>query len=152
MTETRQAGRAGAEPAGAAADTRFDMPAVDDPAETEVGIILLALDADRLLAGLGMASAAEDPGRVAIAVDLLRHQRLDVDGMVGAGAGYWRAMRAAVAAAYPEPAFSASVRQSFTRAFRALGTPALGRVGLATRVYLTVCWLRRAEVDSVAGV
>ena len=42
-------------------DTRFDMPDVDDPASTEAGVIMLGQNADRLLAGLGFASLAEDP-------------------------------------------------------------------------------------------
>ncbi|WP_255482083.1 DUF6187 family protein, partial [Amycolatopsis sp. SID8362] len=33
-------------------DTRFALPEVDAPAATEVGVILLGLEADRLLAGL----------------------------------------------------------------------------------------------------
>ena len=134
------------------ADTRFDMPAVDDPPETEAGVVLLGLDADRLLAGLGMAALAEDAGAIAVTVDRMRHGRpgLDVDGLVRAGAGYWRAMRPVLESAYPSPAFSASVRQSWTRAYRTLDTPALGPVGTATRVYLTACWLRRAEVDALA--
>ncbi|GAA4294285.1 hypothetical protein GCM10023148_56530 [Actinokineospora soli] len=57
-------------------DTRFDMPGVDDPVDTEVGVILLGLDADRLLAGLGLASLAEDPGRVAVTVDRVRHDQV----------------------------------------------------------------------------
>ncbi|GGS31655.1 DUF6187 family protein [Actinokineospora fastidiosa] len=143
MTETRVAEQT---------DLRFAMPAVDDPVDTEVGIILLGLDADRLLAGLGMTSLADDPGRVAVTVDRMRHGRpgLDADGLVRAGAGYWRAIRPSIAAAYPEPAASASVRQSWNRAYRALDTPALGPIGLATRVYLTACWLRRADVDALA--
>lgn len=133
-------------------DLRFAMPGVDDPVDTEVGVILLGLDADRLLAGLGMASMAEDPGRIAVAVDRIRHGRpgLDADGLVRAGAGYWRAMRPLLSAAYPAPGFSASVRQSWTRAYRALDTPALGPIGLATRVYLTACWLRSTDVDALA--
>lgn len=134
------------------ADPRFDMPAVDDPPSTEVGVILLGLAADRLLTGLGMAALSEDPGAIAVTVDRLRHGKpaVELDGLVRAGAGYWRAMRPALEVAYPSPAFSASVRQSWTRAYRALDTPALGPVGPSARVYLTACWLRRAEVDALA--
>ena len=132
-------------------DLRFAMPAVDDPPETEVGIILLGLDADRLLAGLGMAALAEDAGRIAVAVDRVRHGRPgpDTAALVRAGAAFWLRMRPALEAAYPSPSRSASVRQAWNRAFGALGSGALGPVGMAARVYLTACWMRRAEVDAL---
>ncbi|MFC5286338.1 DUF6187 family protein [Actinokineospora guangxiensis] len=132
-------------------DLRFEMPAVDDPPETEVGVILLGLDADRLLAGLGMAALAEDAGRIAVAVDRVRHGRPgpDTAALVAAGAQFWLRMRPALQRACPSPSRSASVRQAWNRAFGALGHEALGPVGTAARVYLTACWMRRSEVDAL---
>ena len=132
-------------------DLRFEMPAVNDPPETEVGVILLGLDADRLLAGLGMASLAEDAGRIAAAVDRVRHGKpgADADALLRAGVEYWLRMRPVLEAAYPSPSRSASVRQAWGRAFGALGPSVLGPVGVAARVYLTACWLRRSEVDAL---
>src|SRR5262249_11046326 len=42
-------------------DGVFSFPAVDDAPTTEVGVILMGLDAERLLAGLGTAALGDDP-------------------------------------------------------------------------------------------
>jgi hypothetical protein len=39
-------------------DSRFDLPDLGSSAEEEAGVILLGLDPDRLLAGLGFAGLA----------------------------------------------------------------------------------------------
>jgi hypothetical protein len=44
--------------------SEFLMPGVDDDPSTEAGVILLGLDAERLLAGLAAAARADDPGLV----------------------------------------------------------------------------------------
>ncbi|MGQ0841200.1 DUF6187 family protein [Actinokineospora sp.] len=131
-------------------DTRFDLPAVDDSASTEVGVILLGLDAERLLAGLGMASLADDLGRVTTLVDQLRHDlgaRLTIEAAVAAGAHRWRSVRAALAEADPHPTTSAAVRQAWTKTYALVAGADIGDTGPATRVYLTACRLRRADVD-----
>lgn len=135
-------------------DTRFGMPAVDQPALTEIGVILSGLDTDRLLAGLGVAAADNDPTAAVLRVDQLRHA--DARGMadaVVAGARFWLAVRDALAAKDQVPSVSASIRQAWDRALRtarAAEQDITEPVGLAGRAYLAACWLRCAEVDRMA--
>jgi Family of unknown function (DUF6187) len=135
-------------------DTRFGMPAVDQPALTEVGVILSGLDTDRLLAGLGMAMAGTDPTAAVLRVDQLRHG--DQQGMadaVVAGAHTWLAVRDTLAAKDQGPSVSASIRQAWDRALRtvrAAESDIAQPVGLAGRAYLAACWLRCTEVDRLA--
>lgn len=135
-------------------DTRFGMPAVDQPALTEVGVILSGLDTDRLLAGLGVATAGNDPTAAVLRVDQLRHG--DEQGMadaVVAGAQQWLAVRDVLAARDQGPSVSASIRQAWDRALRtvrAAETDITEPVGLAGRAYLAACWLRCTEVDRLA--
>ncbi|MER6800196.1 DUF6187 family protein, partial [Amycolatopsis mediterranei] len=53
-------------------DLRFVLPDVEAPAAVEAGVILLGLDADRLLAGLGLARLADDAALVTQVVDQAR--------------------------------------------------------------------------------
>ncbi len=141
-------------------DTRFSLPSVHDPASTEVGVILLGLDADRLLAGLGMAAASElagDPAVVALLVDEARHGLRPREWKSGpepafpltsaalSGARRWRSLRAGLAAAGPATV-SAAPRQAWAQTYRALAAAAPAGEP-ATHSYLTACWLRRVEVD-----
>ncbi|WP_020670859.1 DUF6187 family protein [Amycolatopsis nigrescens] len=132
-------------------DTRFSLPAVDAPASTEVGVILLGLDAERLLAGLGLATLADDPGLVALAVDQVRHGALTQftqEGLVEAGATRWRCLRSTLGA----PDAAGSLRQTWERAIRSLthsDGPAPGP-GPASAAYLAACWLRREDIDRFA--
>jgi hypothetical protein len=126
------------------------MPSVDDSPSTEVGVILLGLEAERLLAGLGLASLADDPAAVALSVDHARHGatlRLATDALIDAGCRQWTSARAAVAAVAEGVPGSASPRQAWKLAERALNTMDLLTTGPACRVYLTACWLRRNEID-----
>jgi hypothetical protein len=136
-------------------DTRFTLPGTDDPPEVEIGVILLGLDADRLLAGLGVAGPDDDATTVTLRVDQLRH---DVPGdttladAVAAGAARWRAARDTLAAADPGAIRTAALRQLWTGANDTVAAaarvdPTLGAFGPAQRAYLAACWLRRAEVD-----
>lgn len=133
-------------------DTRFALPAVDDPASTEVGVILMGLDAPRLLAGLGIATLADDPTLVTLMVDRVRHDvpgDLDIDGLIATGARRWHTARRALASVdRSRAAPSAALRQAWAQASRAVDAADLGRPGPAGRAYLTACWLRRTEVDS----
>jgi Family of unknown function (DUF6187) len=132
--------------------TGFVLPNVAATAHSEVGVILLGLDAVRLLTGLGMAVLADDPGRVAVTVDLLRHgpAALDAAAFTDSGARYWRGVRARLAGAVPDVPMSADPRGHFERVHLALGSGGLGELGCATRTYLAACWLRRADVDPAA--
>jgi hypothetical protein len=132
-------------------DTRFDMPSVDSPASTEVGVILLGLDAERLLAGLGMATLADDPTAVALSVDHVRHGVAAIapsaEALVEAGCLRWTAASGALAALAPELSGSASPRQAWPKAERLVETLDPLGTGPACRAYLTACWLRRNEID-----
>lgn len=129
-------------------DTRFTLPAVDDPASTEVGIILLGLDAERLLAGAGLAWLGDDPALITLAVDQLRHDAPvaeSLDGLVESGIRRWHQVRATLAAAAPvSQTGSLRVMWERTQAMLAAELPGLSP---ASTAYLTACWLRRDDVD-----
>jgi hypothetical protein len=134
-------------------DTRFSLPAIDESPLTEAGVVLMGLDARRLLAGLGMAISADDPALVALAVDEAQHGvagHSPFDALVEAGAQRWHGARDAVAAASREAAPSASLRQGWARTLRAVTACDVGGTGTATRAYLAACWLRREDVDRCA--
>lgn len=106
-------------------DPRFALTAVDDPPLTETGVMLMGLDAERLLAGLGMAALADDPAQVALAVDRARHGvelRLTFDTLVEAGVRRWREARAALDAAGSTGAPPASLRKTWERTLALLET------------------------------
>lgn len=131
-----------------AADTLFTLPAVDDPASTEVGIILLGLDADRLLAGVGLAQLGDDPALVTLAVDQLRHGamlEIGPESLVASGIQRWQHVRAVLASA-PPVAKTGSLRLTWERTSAVL-TSAIADLGPASIAYLTACWLRRDDID-----
>ncbi|MFE0025283.1 DUF6187 family protein [Amycolatopsis sp. NPDC059021] len=135
----------------AAHDTRFSLPSIDDPASTEVGVILMGLDADRLLAGVGLARLADDPALVTLAVDQARHgalDRLGPDALVEAGRDRWRAVRPAIEAGLAVTA-AGSLRLEWAQTTERVTTAVPG-LGPASAAYLTACWLRRADVDRLA--
>lgn len=135
-------------------DTRFTLPAVDDPPLTETGVILMGLDAERLLTGLGLANLADDPALVALSVDQLRHsgvQRLPVRALLAAGARCWLAVRGALRAAGEGATLSGSPRQAWGGALHLVRTAGPLEAGPATVAYLAACWLRRREVDGCAA-
>lgn len=135
-------------------DTRFSLPAIDDPPDTEVGVILMGLDAERLLAGLGMATLAEDPALVALTVDHARHDatmRIAFDDLIDAGCHRWRSARETLTAATP---MSASLRAAWAQMLGVVagtdgtdGAAGAAGSGPASRAYLAACLLRRNEVD-----
>jgi hypothetical protein len=134
-------------------DPRAALPNVDDPPLTETGVILMSLQADRLLAGLGAAGPADDPAEVAFVVDRARHGAGSVvlETLVSAGVERWLHARVALDATGWLPPASGSLRQSWTQTLALLdsidGLPARGP---AERAYLATCWIRRAAVDAVA--
>lgn len=131
-------------------DTRFSLPGIDDPASTEAGVILMGLDADRLLAGLGLASLADDPTMVTLVVDQARHGALTgipFDVLVDAGVARWRAARPTLDELGPTEALAGAVRRVWERTLTAFGSAELGELGPACRAYLVACWVRRVEVD-----
>jgi hypothetical protein len=126
------------------------LPAVDDLASTEVGIILLGLDVERLLAGVGVARLADDPALVALAVDQARHgvAGFGFPELVAVGCAGWRAARAAVGFR-PGASAPAALRRAWAEATECVAA-ALPGAGPASIVYLTACSLRREEVDQLA--
>ena len=48
---------------GTGYDTEFALPAVDDEPDTEIGVLLMGLESERVLAGLGVAADGRRPGR-----------------------------------------------------------------------------------------
>lgn len=134
----------------------FAMPAVDQPAETETGVILAGLDAPRLLAGLGLASLADDATLVTLLVDQVRHSggggELTMRELHELGARRWREVRPALAAAGATAPLSGSVRQSWERAVRVVtGAGTVGPVGPGSQAYLAACWLRHDAVDELVS-
>ncbi|WP_410569628.1 DUF6187 family protein [Amycolatopsis sp. cmx-4-61] len=131
-------------------DSRFTLPDVDAWPETEAGVILLGLEPDRLLAGLGFAALADDPAMVTQVVDQARHGvfAADLAGLAEAGVARWRALRPALAAVPGRPAVGA-LRQEWANSadLVAVAVPGTGPAALA---YLTACWIRRDEIDRLA--
>ncbi|MEV7097692.1 DUF6187 family protein [Amycolatopsis sp. NPDC051045] len=131
-------------------DTRFALPAIDDPGSTEVGIILLGLDAERLLAGVGFARLADDPALVTQAVDQARHgvAGFGFPGLVAGGCARWRGVRDAVGDP-PGTSSPAALRGAWVEAIERVAA-AVPEAGPASIAYLTACSLRRGEVDRLA--
>ncbi|MEU8774903.1 DUF6187 family protein [Streptomyces sp. NPDC048606] len=131
-------------------DPRFSFTPIDEPAFTEIGVMLMGLDADRLLAGLGMAALADDPAQVALAVDRVRHgvtAVLGFDALVEAGLHRWRSARGAIEAAGAQGPAPVSLRRAWDQAMRLLAYCDLGDVGPATLAHLAACRLRQDEID-----
>ncbi|GAB1511511.1 DUF6187 family protein [Actinophytocola sp. KF-1] len=136
-------------------DTEFALPAVDEEPGTELGVLLMGLGPERLLAGLGVAvgEAPEDPVTATLVVDQLRHgARPDrtFAAALAAGAARWRAVRPRLAETAPATAYrSAALRRQWTAAADVV-TAAAVTDGAAQRVYLAACWLRRTDIDRLA--
>jgi len=125
----------------------FLLPDVDAPASTETGVILLGLEADRLLAGLGLATLADDPTLVTTVVDQARHgavRGLTMPALIDLGAQRWRRTRPAFDGFTPP---SVALRQLWAHAEQAVDKAGIGQLGPAGRAYLAACWLRRVELD-----
>ncbi|TDV41082.1 DUF6187 family protein [Actinophytocola oryzae] len=138
-------------------DTIFGLPSVDDEPDTEVGVLLMGLGPERLLAGLGVAcrDPVADPAAVTLVVDQLRHgarQAGEYERVIADGVTRWRAASAGIARAglHPGPR-SAALRRLWTNAASALadadGVDGLRTAGAGERVYLTACWLRPEEIN-----
>ncbi|WP_433546048.1 DUF6187 family protein [Streptomyces sp. CA-294286] len=132
--------------------TVFDLPDQDaDPVE-EAGLILMGLDARRILAVLGTAVLTQQPGPAVLLVDKAWHQgavRIPFDEAVNTGATHWREQRAALAQADDGVPRSGAPREAWARAHgtvvRALGE----HMAPTVRACLAVAWFRREEFDEV---
>lgn len=128
---------------------QFQLPALDQPALTEIGVVLSGLAVDRLLAALGLVEDGESPTAVVLRMDLLRHAGGAAwTDAVTEGTRRWRAIRSSLDEADPAPSASASIRQAWQRAWHTVlrAEPAPDRD--ARRVVLAACRLRHAEVDA----
>jgi hypothetical protein len=134
-------------------DTVFSLPDIDDEPDTELGVVLMGLGPERLLAGLGVASGTGDPATAMLLVDQLRHDaRPDrtFAEAVAAGRTRWQA-------AHPRLSAAASGAGPRSAALRRLWAAAVDVViaadvasGRADRVFLTACWLRENEIERIA--
>jgi len=149
----------GAGPQPGVADARFTPPRADDPPTAEAGVVLLGLDAEQLLAGLGLATLADDPALVALAVDRIRHDArgaLTTGQLVALGARRWRKARDGLAAVGAPGRLVGSPRRAWVQAARVVQAarereapgPALSA---ACAAYLTACWIRRDEIDELTS-
>lgn len=131
-------------------DSRFTLPSIDDAPATEAGVILLGLDAERLLAGVGLARLADEPALVALAVDQARHDALDLGtgALVEAGIARWRAVRPLIEAG-PERTAAGSLRREWEHTTARVAATVTG-LGPASVAYLAACWLRRDDVKEFA--
>jgi len=141
-------------------DTVFSLPSVDDDPDTEIGVLLMGLGPERLLAGLGVAcrEPAADAATVTMLVDQLRHgARADTTfgQAVAAGIARWRLACEAIAAADLDLGRRpAGLRELWRSAVAALSAGAaeddrLRTTGAAERVYLAACWLRPEEITTM---
>lgn len=148
-----------ADPDEDAPDSRFAMPAIDAPPTVEAGIVLQGLDAERLLAGLGLAALAEDPALVTLAVDRLRHDArgtLTADHLLALGARRWRKAHDALTAVSGSAPPAGSPRRAWAQAARAVQSAwerDASDTGLsaACAAYLTACWIRREQLDELVA-
>lgn len=136
-------------------DTVFSLPSVDEHPDTEIGVLLMGVGPERLLAALGVAASGEDdPATTMLVVDQLRHDaRPDrtFAAALAAGGDRWRAARDRLTAVAPVAATrSAALRRLWSTAVDTV-TAADVAPGHAERVYLAACWVRKAEIDQLAA-
>ncbi|MEJ2888613.1 DUF6187 family protein [Actinomycetospora aeridis] len=134
---------------------RMSLPGEDAAPDEEAGVVVLGLDAEALLLGLGLAALRgdeggdDDPALVATTVDLVRHGVPDAPGrdeLLARGAACWSARRPDFAPATTAPAVG-SVRA----AWAALRDLPDATAPPAVRTYLVACWIRRADIDPLAA-
>jgi hypothetical protein len=132
-------------------DSRFALPDVDASGATEAGIILLGLDADRLLAGLAVARFADDPALVTQVVDQARHGSAEfgLGGLLESGRQHWLSLRDRVGDP-PSTSSPGSLRREWERRLDFVAAAVPG-AGAGTIAYLTACALRGTEVDQLAA-
>lgn len=132
----------------------FDLPYRDADPIAESGLILMGMDADRLLAILGLAGLTADPGSAVLAVDRFWHAgeiRMSFAEAVAAGAAQWRRYRDALAAEAGGRFRSGGPREAWASSYQVAGVVA-GPAGPTVTACLAACWFRHEEMDEVTRV
>ncbi len=127
----------------------MDLPYLDVEADSEVGVLLLGLDSERLLMGLGLAVMTAAPEDVALLTDKLTHHgrvTISAEDARARGKQAWRAAYKLLVAAGRGERRSGSPREAWAGAVATvsavLGSPA----DPASCAYVAACWYRREEM------
>lgn len=134
-------------------------PSLDDPSAADAGVLLLGLDAERLLAGLGLAALADDLTLVTLAVDRIRQDprgALTTGHLVALGARRWRRARDGLAAAGAADPPAGPPWRAWAQACRVVHAarerePVSPGLSAACAAYLAACWIHRAAIDELAS-
>lgn len=121
------------------------FPSIDDDPLTEIGVILMGLDDQRLLAGLGIAESVDEPSIATLLVDQARHGVLEsasLSDLVERGSDRWRVVRPTLMKSRGEAMISGALRQVWTEAFRVVAECEVDWTNTTEVTYLTACWLR----------
>lgn len=133
----------------------FDLPYLDADRISEAGLILMGLDAERVLAVLGTATLVTDLGAALLAVDAAWHAgeiRVPLATAVRIGAEQWRQHRPALARHDDGRPRSGAPREAWASA-HAVATAVLpAATGPTVAACVAVCWFRREEFDEVTRV
>ncbi|MDZ5444410.1 DUF6187 family protein [Micromonospora sp. 4G57] len=133
----------------------FDLPYLDADPISEAGLILLGLDAERILAMLGFATLTADPGAAVLVVDSALHNgefRISFSAAVAAGGAEWRRHRPAFAAADGNRFRSGSPREAWAAMYDVARAAVAENTSSTTVACLAACWFRREEIDQVTHV
>ncbi|MFJ2087087.1 DUF6187 family protein [Micromonospora chokoriensis] len=133
----------------------FDLPYLDADQVAEAGLILMGMDAERLLAILGLAGLTADPGSAVLAVDSLWHDgeiRMSFAEAMAAGARQWRRYRPALAAEDGGRFRSGGPREAWASSYEVAGAVVAGAAGPTVTACLAACWFRHEEIDEVTHV
>ncbi|GAA2078446.1 DUF6187 family protein [Actinomadura alba] len=131
-------------------DGSFSMPHLDISPDTEVGVVLLGLDARTLLTGLGISEIIDDPSLMVLAVDHLNHQgelRIKAEIAYEIGAQRWTILRNRLADAPAHALRSGGPREAWTRSLATVNETFGHSLGTAARHFAAACWFRREEID-----
>ncbi|WP_433320058.1 DUF6187 family protein [Micromonospora chersina] len=133
----------------------FDLPYLDADPVSESGLILMGMDAERILAILGLAALTADPGSAVLVIDAAWHDgeiRISFPAAVAAGVREWRRHRPALAAADGDQFRSGSPREAWASAYQVAQGAVAATAGTTVTACLAACWFRREEIDGVTGV
>jgi len=128
------------------------LPALDADPLSESGVILMGLDARRLLAVLGVATLTAHPSSALLLVDEAAHQGaacIPFDAAVKAGAGQWRMHRPALIAADDGKPRSGAPREAWASAYAHVVWTLDRHAAPTILACLAAAWFRREEINEV---